>query len=89
MEMGIPDDFTLGEGSSRRAWQERLEGEGVARRSDGLRVRVTRTIHGNKRFAEDRLAELLTEVGRSDQVANDWALTDLVQKWRPIAERNL
>lgn len=61
----------------------------AGRQSDGRRVYLTRTIHGTKRFAEDRLAELLLEAGRSDQVTTDGTLTDLVNKWRPIAELNL
>ena len=61
----------------------------AGRQSDGKRVYVTRTIHGNKRFAEDRLAELLLEVGRSDQVTTDGTFADLVNKWRAIAEVSL
>ena len=61
----------------------------AGRQSDGRRVYLTRTIHGTKRFAEDRLAELLLEAGRSDQVTTDGTLTELVNKWRPIAELNL
>jgi hypothetical protein len=52
----------------------------AGRQSDGKRVYVTRTIHGNKRFAEDRLAELLLEVGRSDQVTTDGTFADLVSQ---------
>ncbi len=61
----------------------------VGRRADGRRVYVTRTIHGTKRFAEGKLAELLMEVGRTDEVTTDGKLADLVQQWRPIAEVNL
>lgn len=61
----------------------------AGRQSDGRRLYVTRTIHGTKRFAEDRLAELLMEVGRTDEVTSDGTLADLVRQWRPIAEVNL
>src|SRR5580658_6257308 len=61
----------------------------VGRQPDGRRIYVTRTIHGNKRFAEERLAELLREAGTSDQVVTDGTLAELVEKWRPIAELNL
>jgi integrase len=61
----------------------------AGRQSDGKRVYITRTIHGNKRLAEDRLAELLLEVGRSDQVTTDGTFSDLVARWRTIAEVKL
>ena len=61
----------------------------AGRQSDGRRVYVTRTIHGTKRFAEGKLAELLMEVGHTDEVTTDGTLADLVQEWRPIAEVNL
>lgn len=61
----------------------------VGRETDGRRRYLTRTIHGNKRFAEDALRDLLIEAGRGDQVVTDSTLADLVQKWRPIAELNL
>ena len=50
---------------------------------------LTRTIHGTRRFAEGKLAELLMEVGRTDEVTTDGTLADLVEQWRPIAEVNL
>lgn len=61
----------------------------TGRQSGGRRLYVTRTIHGTKRFAEAKLAELLIEVGRTDEVTTDGTLADLVQQWRPIAEVNL
>ncbi len=61
----------------------------VGRQADGRRVYVTRTIHGTKRFAEGKLAELLMEVGHTNEVTTDGTLADLVQQWRPIAEVNL
>ena len=57
----------------------------AGRQGDGRRVYVTRTIHGSKRFAEE-LAELLMEVGHTDEVTTDGTLADLVQQWRPIAK---
>jgi hypothetical protein len=47
--------------------------------ADGRRLYITRTIHENKRFAEGKLAELLMEVGRTDEVTTDGTLADLVQ----------
>jgi hypothetical protein len=44
---------------------------------------------GTKRFAEGSLAELLMEVGDTDEVTSDGTLADLVQQWRPIAQVNL
>jgi hypothetical protein len=38
------------------------------------------TIHGTKRFAEGKLAELLMELGRTDEVTTDGTLADLVQQ---------
>ncbi len=61
----------------------------AGRQSDGRRVYVTRTIHGTKRFAESKLAELLMEVSHTDEVTTDGTLAALVQQWRPIAEVNL
>ncbi len=61
----------------------------AGRQGDGRRVYVTRTIHGTKRFAERKLAELLMEAGHTDEVTTDGTLADLVQQWRPIAEVNL
>ena len=88
--MGIPAVFPGHAGSSRGPWQERLEGQSYAgRQGDGRRVYVTRTIHGTKRFAEGKLAELLMEVGHTDEVTTDGTLADLVQQWRPIAQVNL
>ena len=57
--------------------------------TSGRRRYMTRTIHGNKRFAEDVLRELLMEGSRGESVVNDGTLADLVEKWRPIAELNL
>jgi hypothetical protein len=61
----------------------------AGRQGDGRRMYVTRTIHGTKRFAEGKLAKLLIEVGRTDEVATDGTLADLVRQWRPIADVNL
>ena len=61
----------------------------AGRQSDGRRMYVTRTIHGTKRFAEGKLAELIMEVGHTDQITTDGTLADLVELWRPIAQVNL
>jgi integrase len=61
----------------------------VGRQADGRRLYMAKTIHGNKRFAEDRLAEMLLEVGPSEHAASDGTLAELVERWRPIAELNL
>jgi integrase len=61
----------------------------AGRQTDGRRMYVTRTIHGTKRFAEGKLAELLLEVGHTDEVTTDGTLADLVRQWRPMAEVNL
>lgn len=88
--MGIPASLLQVRGHledrGKNVWRAKVY---AGRQSDGKRVYVTRTIHGNKRFAEDRLAELLLEVGRSDQVTTDGTFADLVAKWRPIAEVSL
>jgi len=88
--LGIPDNLCCVRGHleerGKNVWRAKVY---AGRQSDGRRVYLTRTIHGTKRFAEDRLAELLMEAGRADGVTSDGTLADLVQKWRPIAELNL
>jgi integrase len=88
--LGIPGIFLLMRGHledrGKNVWRAKVY---AGRQSDGRRVYVTRTIHGTKRFAEGKLAELLMEVGRTDEVTTDGTLADLVQQWRPIAEVNL
>ncbi len=86
--MGIPTIslFMRGhlEDRGKNVWRAKVY---AGRQGDGRRLYVTRTIHG-KRFAEGKLAELLMEVGRTDEVTTDGTLADLVRQWRPIAEVN-
>jgi len=88
--LGIPANLASVRGHleqrGKNVWRAKVY---VGRETDGRRRYLTRTIRGNKRFAEDALRELLTEVGRGDQVVTDGTLEDLVAKWRPIAELNL
>jgi integrase len=88
--LGIPGTLLLLRGHledrGKKVWRAKVY---AGRQSDGRRVYVTRSIHGTKRFAEGKLAELLMEVGRTDEVATDGTLADLVGQWRPIAEVNL
>ncbi|HEX4541198.1 MAG TPA: N-terminal phage integrase SAM-like domain-containing protein [Acidimicrobiales bacterium] len=60
----------------------------LGRDEKGRKRYLTRTIHGNKRFAEDMLPEVLMEAGRSDVVA-EGTLSDLVQRWEAVADANL
>ena len=88
--LGIPANLESVRGHleqrGKNVWRAKVY---AGRETDGRRRYLTRTIRGNKRFAEDALRELLTEVGRGDQVVTDGTLSDLVDKWRPIAQLNL
>jgi hypothetical protein len=71
---------------AKNAWRARVY---LGRDAGGRQRYLTRTFHGTKRIADEKLRELLAEAGRGGGLVIDGTLAELVERWRATADANL